>query len=116
GWTALKFAVSHPERVDKLVLICPGGIVPDKASFIIRAIGFSLMGDSGVRRMIRSLYGKQPIAAGVEDIFTLMLGNFKGRVGILPIFSEDELRRLTMPTLLLGGKDDPMRDLDKMAA
>jgi pimeloyl-ACP methyl ester carboxylesterase len=116
GWTALKFSVSHPERVEKLVLICPGGIVPDKTSFIIRAIGFSVLGDSGIRRMIRMLYGKQPIAEGVEDIFALMMGNFKGRMGILPIFSDAELGRLTMPTLLLGGTDDPMRDLDKIAA
>ena len=36
GWTALKFATYQPERVAKLVLLCPGGIVPDRTSFYIR--------------------------------------------------------------------------------
>jgi pimeloyl-ACP methyl ester carboxylesterase len=38
GWTALKFAVYKPERVEKLVLLSPGGIVPDRLSFILRAV------------------------------------------------------------------------------
>jgi pimeloyl-ACP methyl ester carboxylesterase len=116
GWTALKFTAANPGRVEKLVLICPGGIVPDKVSFIIRAMGLSLLGDRGVRGMIHMLYAKHPIPAGVEDIFTIMMGNFKGRMGVLPIFADDELRRLTMPTLLLGGTDDALRDMDKIAA
>ncbi|MEO8613086.1 MAG: alpha/beta hydrolase [Chloroflexota bacterium] len=116
GWTALKFAVNQPTRVENLVLICPGGVVPDKKSFIIRAIGFSLMGKKGLQRMIRLLYGKQPIPEGVEDAVAVVMGNFKARLGILPIFSDMELGRLTMPTLLIGGTDDPMRDLDSIAA
>lgn len=35
---------------------------------------------------------------------------------MLPIFSDEALRLLTMPTLLLGGTKDIMRDLDKIAA
>ena len=40
GWIAIKFAVCDPERVDKLVLLAPGGIVPTKVSFILAAILF----------------------------------------------------------------------------
>jgi pimeloyl-ACP methyl ester carboxylesterase len=116
GWTALKFAVYQPERVAKLVLLCPGGIVPDRASFLIRALGYMLLGQSGVRRMIRMLYGSQPIPEGVEDIIAVMMSNFKARIGKLPIFSDGELRRLTMPALLIGGTQDPLRDMDKIAA
>jgi pimeloyl-ACP methyl ester carboxylesterase len=116
GWTALKFAVSAPERVANLVLICPGGIVPDKLSFVFQAVGLSLFGMRGTRRLIHTLYGKQPVPTGVEEVIAQVMGNFKGRMGVLPIFSDEELRRLTMPTLLLGGTHDPLRDMDKIAA
>lgn len=35
GWAALKFAVYQPQRVEKLVLLNPAGIAPDKLSFVI---------------------------------------------------------------------------------
>lgn len=116
GWTALKFAVSHPERVAKLVLMCPGGITPDRLSFLFKAIGLSMLGPWGVRRMVRTLYGSLPAPEGVEDIFTTMMGSFKARTGILPIFTDDALRRLTMPSLLIGGTEDALRDNMAIAA
>ncbi len=116
GWTALKYAVYQPARVEKLVLLTPGGIVPDKGSFLIKAIGLSLLGKWGARRLVRLLYGSQPIPDGVEDIISTVTTHFKARVGVLPIFTDDELRRLTMPTLLLGGDQDALRDLNKIAA
>lgn len=116
AWTALKFSVVNPERIEKLILICPGGIIPDRPSFLIRAIGLSLLGQWGTRRLIRALFGAQPVPEGVEDTVALVMGNFKGQFGVLPIFTDAELRRLTMPTLLLGGGRDVMRDLPKIAA
>lgn len=116
GWTSLKYAVYKPERVEKLVLLTPGGVVPDKLSFFFKAIGLSLLGKWGARRMVRMIYGSQPIPDGVEDIMNTVTSNFKPRVGVLPIFTDDELRRLTMPTLLIGGDQDTLRDLNKIAA
>ncbi|MEZ4669894.1 MAG: alpha/beta hydrolase [Anaerolineae bacterium] len=116
AWTALKFATACAERVSQLVLMCPGGIVPDRTSFIFKAIALSLLGKWGTRRMVRMLYGSQPIPDGVEDIISTMLGGFNSRIGMLPIFTDADLRRLTMPVMLLGGTHDPMRDLDKIAA
>ncbi|MBZ0290102.1 MAG: alpha/beta hydrolase, partial [Anaerolineae bacterium] len=103
------------ERVAGLALITPGGIVPDKLSFLVQAILLSLFGERGVRRLVRVLYGKQPIPPGVEDVVTLVMKSFNGRMGVLPIFTDDDLRRLTMPVLLLGGTDDALRDLSKIA-
>jgi len=42
--------------------------------------------------------------------------HFKPRVATLPIFTDEELRRLTMPVLLLGGDQDALRDMDRIAA
>jgi pimeloyl-ACP methyl ester carboxylesterase len=77
---------------------------------------FSLLGERGTRRMVRSLFGSQPVPDGVEDIIVLIMRNFKPRVGVLPLFSDEDLQRLTMPTLLLGGTQDALFNLGKIAA
>ena len=114
GWAALKFAVAHPERVEKLVLLAPGGIVPDRGSFLVRAIGLSMLGKWGMRRMTRSMFGNQVVPDGVEDVTVLVTSHFKPRMGVLPVFTDEELRRLTMP-VLLGGTRDVIRDAEKIA-
>ena len=116
AWAALKFATTHPERVTKLALLTPGGIVPDKGSFLIKAIIYMLLGEWGIRRMTRALFGNQSVPEGVEDITVQVTKAFKPRMGTLPIFSDAELRRLTMPVYLTGGTKDTLRDLPKIAA
>lgn len=116
GWTALKFATSCPERVSKLVLMTPGGIIPDRTSFIVRALLLSLLGTWGNQAMLRLLFADQPVPEGTAAVMALLNRHFKPRLGVLPIFSDEELRCLTMPTLLLGGAKDALRDLDAIAA
>ncbi len=116
GWTALKFATYKPERVSKLVLLCPGGVVPDRKSFLPRAIFYGMQGQSGMRRLMQQFYGDQAVPDGVADVMFTIMRNFKSRIGVVPVFSDDELRRLTMPTLLIGGTKDIVRDHAKIAA
>ncbi len=116
GWTALKFATAQPERVTRLVLLCPGGVVPDRRSFLPRAVGLMLLGRWGLRRMTRLLFGEQPAPDGVEEILVTVSSHFKPRIGVLPVFSDDELRRLTMPVYLVGGDRDIIRDTTRIAA
>lgn len=115
SWTALKFSITHPARVARLVIMCPGGIVPDRMSFVLQTIPLSLMGRWGMKRLVRLIYGRQPIPEGVEEITAVVMQNFKPRLGVLPIFTDDELQRLTMPILLLGGGQDALRDVNKIA-
>ncbi|MEP7293412.1 MAG: alpha/beta hydrolase, partial [Chloroflexota bacterium] len=116
AWTALKFAVVMPERVARLVLMTPGGIVPDRASFLPRAIGLMLLGKPGVKRLVRALFADQPVPESVIDSVVQTMRQFKPRIGKLPIFSDAELRRLTMPVLLLGGTKDVLRDMRSIEA
>jgi pimeloyl-ACP methyl ester carboxylesterase len=115
GWTALKFAVSYPARVDRLVLICPGGVTVGNVSFYLRAMVLVLFGRWGARRVVRMMFARQPIPDGVEDIFTTVMSNFKPRVGAPVIFTDDELRRLTMPIFLIGGDQDVIFDNEENA-
>lgn len=116
AWTALKFATSAPERVDKLVLLTPGGITPDRLSFLVRIIPLSMLGAWGRKRINRLLFGSQPVPNDVEDFMTLVMTHFKSRMGTLPLFSDEELQRLTMPTLVLIGAEDALRDGEKIIA
>ena len=116
GWTALKFAIRCPERVGKLVLLCPGGIVQPKRSFLPRAIGLSLLGTWGLRRLMRQMFADQAVPDGAEDIMATLFHHVKPRIEALPLFSDDDLRRLTMPVLLLGGSRDIVFDMNAIAA
>ena len=115
GWTALKFAVYQPRRVESLVLLNPAGIAPDKLSFVIQAIPLSLLGPWGISRINRLLFGSQPIPKEVDEATTLIMTHFKTRVGVLPLFTEAELQRLSMPVLLLLGARDALRDGQKIS-
>ncbi len=116
GWTALKFAVVHPQRVEKLVLISPGGIIPDRLGFVVKALPLSLMGRWGVRRINRILFADQKISPEVEEILILISSNFKPRIGGLPIFTDIDLSHLNMPVLLIMGDRDALRNGKKISA
>jgi len=116
AWTILKFATWKPERAAKLVLMTPGGVIPDKMSFLARAVLSMLLGKRGTRNLVRSLFGDQSIPDGTEEALTTVTRHFKPRMGVLPLFSDDDLRRLTMPVFLIGGTKDVVRDLNKIAA
>ena len=98
------------------MLLCPGGVVPDRMSFLIRVVPLLLLGRWGVKRVNRLLFGNQPVPEEADEFTTLTLTHFKSRMGVLPIFSDEELQRLTMPVLLLGGAQGVLRDSEKIVA
>jgi pimeloyl-ACP methyl ester carboxylesterase len=116
GWTAIKFAIRKPERVFKLILLTPGGIVPDKLSFVARALPLSLFGSYGIRQINRMILGEHNASEDVNRAMTLLMSHFKPRVGLLPIFTDSELKHLTMPVLLIMGECDALRDASKISA
>ena len=116
AWTALKFAVYKPASVTALVALSPAGIVPDKLSFVARALPLSLLGGWGIRRINRLVLGGQSVPTEIEETMTLNMTHFKTRIGVVPLFSDDELRRLRMPVQLVIGRRDALRDAEKIAA
>ena len=115
AWSSIKFAVANSDRVEKLVLISPGGIVPDNLSFIFKVLPLMMLGSWGIRRIVKMLYADQTIPEGVTEVMITMMKHFKPRVGVLPLFSDEELSKLSMPTLLIAGTKDKLRNSKKIA-
>lgn len=115
GWTGLRFATVQPERVSRLILLCPGGVTPTRPSFLLKAVPLTFMGEWGARRTTRMMYGDTPFTPEVEEIAVTVTKHFIPRIEAPYFFSDEELERLTMPALLLGGTKDVIYDNQKTA-
>ena len=114
GWMALSYATAYPHKVDKLILLCPGGLAHEKASFIWKAIFFSLLGKWGQLQTLK-LVGDGNVSSSssskLEEEFTLAAETFKyfkPRTEKMPIFSGHLLSQLSMPILMLFGDSDQL--------
>lgn len=109
GWAALDFAARRPGRVEKLVLLSPGGVGRGK-NVLLWAIPLLLLGPWGRRRMARLVGGPPPEAsekaAAMAGFIALINRHFVQRSQALPQISEEALRGMDFPMLaILGGRD-----------
>ena len=106
GWLGTKFSIKYNQKVDKLVLLCPSGIGPQKKSFIFKFLLYSLFGEKGINRLYYKINGDKPIPEIMLQYQKLIAKYFNFRKGTIPIFSDQELSKLTMSVaLFVGGKD-----------
>lgn len=110
GWVALQFACRWPEHVERLGLLCPSGIGPQRADFLAKAMLLMLLGPFGIRRLIRKINGGATVPKEAEDYSLLIASGFKPVSGTVPLLSDEMLKRLTMPVLLMTGQNDILLD------
>lgn len=114
GWMALSFATTYPDKVDNLILICPGGLAHEKASFLWKAIIFSLLGKWGQLKTLKLVGGgniSSSSLSGLGEDFafsSLTFKYFKPRTAKMPLFTDQSLCKLTMPILMLFGDSDQL--------
>lgn len=108
AWLAVKFSVHYPEKVEKLVLLCPGGIGPQKASFPFKALAHMIFGERGMKRLYQKVNGNQYIPEKILEFQKLMGKSFNYRRETIPLYSDRELQRLSMPVALFVGEKDIM--------
>lgn len=124
GWLTLAFALAAPERVHRIVLLSPaGGFVPLDAESFGRSVAAM---ESGTRDASESFlrWAAGPDAPSDDvtrerldrlvDQFHLGVTHFRksylnGAPPPLP-FTDDELRSLRVPTLLMVGDGEPLYD------
>jgi len=111
GWLALDYATRRPERVGGLAVLCPAGVGRHKIGIVFKTIPLRMLGAWGTRKAAELVLGRAPANPSPAlryflDFVALIHKNFRGRIVKLPVFSDEALRRLTMPVLaIVGGRD-----------
>jgi len=112
GWLALDYAIRRPATVDRLALLCPGGIGRQKWGVLVAALLLVPFGRWGLRTTLRLAAGATPpvTAPDFTDYLLLIHAHFRPRRDRLPTFGDDALRGLRMPMLVIVGGRDRMLD------
>lgn len=106
AWLATKFSIKYPLKVNKLVLLCPAGIGPQKKSFILKFLFCMLFGEKGLDKIYYKINGNKPIPEIMFNYQKLIAKHFNFRKVVIPLFTDHELATLKMPVaLFVGGKD-----------
>jgi pimeloyl-ACP methyl ester carboxylesterase len=108
AWLALKFAISRPQMAEKLVLLSPAGVGPQRTSFLFKALFYMLWGTKGLKRLYRQVNGGTPIPHEMLAYQMLIGKHFNFRRERIPRFTDDELARLAMPIKVFVGQRDIM--------
>lgn len=112
AWLAVAMAAAQPERVDRLALLDAVGFAPLRWPVLL--IG-ALAAASHSRQLVQTagrLFRTDLRPASAHDeLFLRGLEHFNRRRWVAPaLFSDGELRRLSVPALALWGERDPLMD------
>ncbi|MDR0193525.1 MAG: alpha/beta hydrolase [Myroides sp.] len=109
GWMITHFAIKFPQKVTGLFLISPGGYAKTKASCLFKLFFFTLTRQN--KKLIQLLNGghtitpESKIDAAMK--YTLLINkHFHPRREKLPIFTSQQLSKLTMPVQMVIGEKD----------
>lgn len=106
AWLAAKFAINYPQKVSRIVLLCPAGIGSQNHAFKDIAMPLIAKGDAGVNELFTQMNGGASMPEIVINYSKLIAWAFNARQEAIPLFKDDELKKLTMPCrVFLGAKD-----------
>jgi len=111
GFIALRLALSTSTRVKKLILMAPASLLSLRPVFFVRMMGMMLPG------FMLSAKAKQKLLLGVDSphvapvIKQMMTKNdFQYNMYLPPTFTDDQLKQVSVPTLLLFGEHEVIYD------
>lgn len=118
GWVALNYAIVAPDRVQKLVLLSPGGILPLATQFKVRGMLMVLFPArftvNSIMKWLGFTVGGETDARPVLDLMYLGLKHVRippETLRVMPAaLSDDELRAIQVPVLLLIGEHEVIYD------
>lgn len=120
GGIALCAALLLPERVDRVVALCPawGLARPRMLTFLFHVLPSVLFPDKERLRKLFRWFSVSPSAFSSEldeqflDYLVVALKHYKLQRGKLWVFTDDELRSIKTPALLLIGDQEVLYDAD----
>lgn len=120
GWMALRYATVYPEKVSNLILICPGGLAMQRRGLMLRMLLQKISARGSSSKSMGDMLGLDVENSGEMDgmrqalnFILLITQNEKPRYATLPVFSDAELSRLTMPILAVFGENDMILNAEK---
>jgi pimeloyl-ACP methyl ester carboxylesterase len=116
GWLAARYAASRSERVSKIVLLAPAGIAPARTSAIVKTIVYSMQKKKGARKMKRMVFGTDDILPEISRFFDLLQLHYAPRFGSPRLMTDEELKRISCPVMLMTGGEDAFFNARKAAA
>ncbi len=104
----INFARYYPDRIDSIVMLTPGGVFAKLRLWWTLRMMISI--GSGYRPLIRNAFsyisgGREP-DADLFELARLAWSIWKGPEYMPPVYSDEELRAVTHPSLLLVGDRD----------
>ena len=109
GWLVLHYTARYPARVRALLLLASSGIIPPKQTFLEQTAHISSDFNSA-KAVNDAVVGDFSMPKEVLEFMMLVLENFIPIAGALPILTKEQLKRLTMPVLYIGGTNDVTMD------
>jgi pimeloyl-ACP methyl ester carboxylesterase len=125
GWTAAAFAIAHPEKVDKMVLVCAAGYTskrwggPEMSKELYSVLNASTTAD--LKRTFGAVfYNKAMITdAVIEQAFAAKLkkgdgytiNSFIDSIMRGEDFIDEKVKTIKAPTLVLWGREDGLTPL-----
>lgn len=108
GWLSLKFSVTFPDKVRQLIVIAPSGLSGQNTEYLNKAAYARETG--GELTLDDTVTGGAAMPKEVADFINLILSGYNPITEMLPVFTDDQLSRLNMPVLFIGGENDAMVD------
>lgn len=115
GWLALDYAIRHPTRVERVAVLCPGGIGRQKVGIVVATLVSRMFGKRGKRWLMERILGRAPVdppppVKAFIDFVALIHRHFRTRMVKLPVFSDSALASLRVPLLAIVGARDVLLD------
>lgn len=117
GWVALKFASAYPNRVDKLVLVAPGGVVNVNWPKFVSLLPAVVTGRMDSYRRFVQMMSVREIAEDVLDFLVRMIMSTPVTKAVVPlVLGEDVLRHVRAPMLVVLADHDEIFPLQPLKA
>jgi pimeloyl-ACP methyl ester carboxylesterase len=115
GWLAFDYAIRRPDRVRSIAALVPAGIGPVRYLPLL-ALLLAAFGRRGRQVATDLVLGPRPepatdqrlavLEVEMHEYLLLIQKSYRPRRDRLPVFSDDQLRQLELPVLVIAGAKD----------